>query len=376
MSRLPAIDWMRGFVMILMAWDHSGSLFDAGHLATDSVAWPPPEELPELKAVLARWVTHICAPTFLFLAGTSLALSVERRRGEGRSVEVGIFIRGLFIVFLELAVMSPIVHWGFAPDDVPFMFAVTVLYAIGMSFVLMSFLHHLPSIVLSAVGVGILVFGELVTVAIVGAPSWGTPWYWALTLSMGYYAGPPQAFFMYPVVPWLAMMMLGWVLGRRLARDREWNPIPALVTCGLLALVVFAVVRGANGYGNYELFRPDDSLAAWLRVAKYPPSLAFSAMELGLLGLFLASFFAFQRSRPDAAPHLWNPLHVFGQTALFFYVLHFPLLISFSKLGLIERGGLAETFVGTVAALAVLYPVCVLYGRYKRAHRNWFTSLV
>ncbi|MGD9412498.1 MAG: hypothetical protein PVJ54_11590, partial [Desulfobacterales bacterium] len=132
------------------------------------------------------------------------------------------------------------------------------------------------------------------------------------------------------------------------------------------SLIVFFIARGFNKYGNMLLYRYDNSILQWLHVSKYPPSLTFSALELGLMSLILAFLFAWYRNR---APSAANPLQVFGRTPLFFYVIHVHLLAAASwLLDRHETGGLLETYLATVAALLVLYPICRWYGHLKKNH--------
>ena len=162
-TRLPAIDTMRGIVMVLMAMDHASHVFNAGRYVRDSFRWyPPGSEIPAAQ-FLTRWVTHLCAPTFLFLAGLVLALSVAKRQALGdpeRSIDGDIIKRGVFILLLDPLWMS----FGFGEGIV-----LQVLYAIGVSLCCMAFLRRLGVRGLFAIGLGILFFGEgLVELAVWG----------------------------------------------------------------------------------------------------------------------------------------------------------------------------------------------------------------
>jgi uncharacterized membrane protein len=175
--------------------------------------------------------------------------------------------------------------------------------------------------------------------------------------------------------------MLGWAFGGHLLRLRaEGRPATdAAAPCawaGLAALVVFAVVRGANGYGNLGLLREGDSIVQWLHVSKYPPSLSFSALELGQMALALAALLlAERRLRRPANPR--NPFLVLGRTALFFYLAHFPLLaVAAVVTGRVGAGGLADTYLAAAGVVLVLYPVCLVYGRYKAAHPHGWAQYV
>jgi uncharacterized membrane protein len=183
------------------------------------------------------------------------------------------------------------------------------------------------------------------------------------------------------VFPWLAVMALGFVFGRVLFRNGastsgRWSPERMLFLGGGASLAVFIVVRALNGYGNMLLLRENGSLIQWLHVSKYPPSLSFQALELGLMAVILGVLFRVQR-RIRGTIRLGNPILVFGQTAFFFYVLHIVLLeLSARALGLHSKMGLGATYLATMAVLVVLYPVCLWYRRYKASHPGGWTRYV
>ena len=137
---------------------------------------------------------------------------------------------------------------------------------------------------------------------------------------------------------------------------------------GVISLIVFFMVRGFNQYGNMLLYRYDHSLLQWLHVSKYPPSLTFSALEMGLMFLILAFLFTWYRNRNASDA---NPLQVFGRVPLFFYIIHVHLLATAAwVLNLHRASGLIETDIATVVALLVIYPLCLWYSRFKQARPN------
>jgi uncharacterized membrane protein len=367
-GRLRAIDWLRGLVMALMAVDHAGAMYDAHHLHGDAAfGWTPGTPLPA-DEFLTRWITHLCAPAFVLLAGAALALSSERRRNDPGQTAF-IVKRGLFIAALDPIWMS----LGFALYQV---FILQVLYAIGLSLVCMAFLRRLSSRALIIGAVAIQLFGEL-----------SKYWHpeaqplraiWQLLFVSGMVWPRFRVICGYPLIPWLSIMMAGFVLGRWLITARERDHAARARTLALLGvgfLVLFAVVRGVDGYGNWDLHR--DSLAAiqWLHVAKYPPSIAFTALELGIAFLLLALFLMLD---DDAARPLLRPLALFGSTAFFFYLLHIHLLGLFGRLLKLDRQhyGLAKTYLGALAILVLLYPLCARYRRYKAAHPDSWTRYI
>jgi uncharacterized membrane protein len=379
-DRLVAIDWMRGAVMVLMAIDHGSAVLNGGRLAHDS-AWDlsglgvamnaPPLGVAQF---LTRWITHLCAPTFLFLSGTSLALSTHRRIQRGASaweIDRHLLIRGGILLALEVAWMSlifsaPVGHYR------PFL---QVLYAIGLSLILMAPLRRLGTRALVLLALAWFAAGEAVTLAL-ASPAGSVPAPIALLLAP---IAWEHAAVLYPVTPWLAMMMLGWAFGRHLVAGRETSRgLSPAALCGLAgaaSLAVFAAVRAWNGYGNMALLRRDASLVEWLHVSKYPPSLAFASLELGLMALGLAGLFLLQRRVAQAAR--WNPFLVLGQTALFFYLLHIHAIgVGAALLSRIGKGGVLDAYLGGLLVVAALYPACVWYRGYKAAHPTGFAQYI
>lgn len=358
-ARLPAVDAMRGIVMVLMALDHASHAFNAGRYARDSIAWyQPGSEIPAAQ-FLTRWITHLCAPTFVFLAGFVLALSVTKRQARGDlegAIDRDILIRGIFILLLDPLWMS----FGFGEGIV-----FQVLYAIGASFCLMVLLRRLGMVKLLLIGLGLFLFGEQLAKLTLW-PGDGQKLDLIGVLLITGLQRIKAVFVLYPLLPWLAYMILGWVCGKYMLHKDSFNPVRFFSVAGAVSLIVFFIARGFNKYGNMMLYRYDNSILQWLHVSKYPPSLTFSALELGLMFLILAFLFAWYRNR-SASPG--NPLQVFGRTPLFFYVIHVHLLAAASGLlNMHQAGGLSETYLATVAALLMLYPLCRWYGHLKQAH--------
>ena len=353
--------------MVLMAVDHASGIFNAGRLMTDGIAlYTPGARLPTAQ-FLTRWITHLCAPAFVFLAGTALALSVARRREAGdteAAIDRFLVARGAFIALLDPLWMS----WVFAPGRV----LLQVLYAIGASLVAMVPLRRLPDRWLLAGALFLVVGGEALTrVAVALGAGDSVP---VALLLTGGQSGP--LIVAYPILPWLAMMVIGWCFGRVLPRVTPDAAARLLVVGGAGALATFAVVRGLNGYGNMRLLREDGSLVQWLHVSKYPPSLSYTALELGLMAVVLAALFRVHPREPDG-PRALFPLLVLGQTALFFYLLHVHVLAAAAAaLDVAHRGGLGATYAAALAVLVVLYRPCASYRRYKRAHPDGWPRYV
>jgi uncharacterized membrane protein len=361
--RLAAIDALRGLVMVLMTLDHASGAFNAGRLVADSPFSYTPGTALDPAQFFTRWVTHLCAPTFVFLAGLSLSISVARRRARGEppgGQDRFLVTRGLFIAACDPLWMS----WAFGMEG---RVIFQVLYAIGMSFVAMAALRRLPRAALGALALATLL-GHEVLAGLAMKLSGGHPGAAAVLLLTG---GPLGKILVgYPLLPWLAIMALGYAAGGVVSSTPAERLSRRALGAGLLALAVFALVRGLDGYGNLRLYRDDGSLVQWLHVCKYPPSLSYTALELGLMGLWLSLFLR--------VPALCRgPLPLLGQTAFFFYLLHVHLLEGAAHaLGLFHREGIGGTVLATALALAVLTPLCALYRRYKAAHPDGWARYV
>jgi uncharacterized membrane protein len=351
---------MRGLVMVLMVIDHSSMAFDGHHLDEDSAFYSNASTtaLPRAE-FLTRWLTHICAPTFVFLAGSALALSVERRMANGTDswkIDKDILIRGGFIALLDPTIISlGSGRWTFQ-----------VLLAIGLSMMCMAGLRRLPSWVLIVLGAGWLLLGELPTDWAWDPPGSSTPLA-AFTLAT---YGSKSMVIKYPLLPWLAMMVLGWVFGRHMTRYAAGlstiSPKIVMVIAGVAGLVAFGIARYFDSYGNMFLHRADNSWQQWLHVSKYPPSLTYSGLELGLLCLSLAFLMAIE---PIIGVRSNGVFLVFGQTAMFFYLVHrLAFEVPATYLGLRESGNLTTTYLVAAGTLVLLYPACRWFRTFKATY--------
>jgi uncharacterized membrane protein len=351
-QRIAAIDWLRGIVMILMALDHTSWFFNTNRIFADSVLLYETGDLFAADQFLTRWITHICAPTFVFLAGTSIAISNIQRREQGISnsvIDRELLLRGAFIALLDLCVFS------LASGK----FILQVLYAIGISMMLMVPLQRLGARVVFFLAILILAGSELLLMAL-WQPGGEVPLWLALTFAPVF--GETYTV-LYPALPWLAIMMLGWVFGERLmSRQRGLWPLERLLmVSGLSALVLFVLIRNSDGYGNLFMYLEGNTLVHWLHISKYPPSLAYTVLELGLMAIIFALLIRLESVKTVISHN--GPILVFGQTALFFYLAHFGVLAALRLV--LERGGLEQTYWITLLVLIILYPICRIYRSLK-----------
>jgi uncharacterized membrane protein len=361
--------------MVLMALDHVRDYVTEVRFQ--------PEDLSRASAALfaTRWVTHFCAPAFFLLAGVGAGLIHQQKPTS--YVSRYLATRGLWLLVLEL-VITP-VGWRFGFDLLP-AFAL-VLWALGWSMILLALLIRLPAGVLGALSLG-LIFGHNLLDPIRPEAYGPLAGLWHVLHVPGF-AIPGVLLVAYPLVPWVAVMCLGYLLARVFrwepARRRRW-----LLVSGAAATVLFLVLRALNGYGNPVPWSPQRTpaltVASFLNVLKYPPSLDFVLMTLGpaLVALALA-----ERARGRLAA--W--LSVYGRVPLFFYVIHiFVAHAAGVVLALVEGGelrripvvhdpgaipdwyGLSLPGVYLVWALvvAVLYYPCLWFSRLKATRTDWW----
>jgi uncharacterized membrane protein len=213
-------------------------------------------------------------------------------------------------------------------------------------------------------------FGELITGLFWHTPGSSSP---LAALFVANYAGP-RLLIHYPFIPWLAIMMLGWAFGRHIvqfnAGTTRITPMKILVISGIVSLIVFVIVRACQGYGDMFLHRSDNSWQQWLHVSKYPPSLTYYGLELGLLALCLALM---MKIEPLISVRMNGPLLVFGQTAMFFYLVHRLVLeIPATYFGLRGFGDITTTYIVWALMLVPLYYSCIWYRNVKKNYPDSF----
>jgi uncharacterized membrane protein len=370
--------------MVIMAVDHTR---DIVHSAAMNF---PPEDLGRTTAAifLTRWITHFCAPAFMFCAGLGAALRLERG---GSLAELSRFLwtRGLYLIALELT----LVHLGFffSPDwSVVFLL---VFWALGMSMIALALLVHLPQRALLILSVSVIVLHDLAD-GIPAARFGALAWLWPLLHQQGLLVPSPAVIVAYPLVPWIFVMSLGFCFGRayRLPAERRRR---LLIRLGLALTLGFVALRALNVYGDPRPWAAQASrlltLLSFLNTTKYPPSLAFLLMTLGPVIAFLGWV---ERLRPSER----HPLLVFGRVPLFYFILHIPLIhaVAIALTGL--RYGAAPflfvppptvgtprqvfppdygwdlwvVYAVTAAVVLALYPACLWFARLKRRRGDWW----
>jgi uncharacterized membrane protein len=377
-SRLNSIDTLRGLVMIVMALDHTRDFFAAGGFN--------PRDVAEPALFLTRWVTHFCAPTFIFLAGISAYLY----GAQGRSIrDVSRFLatRGIWLVLIEFTVVR--LGWSF---DLYFnYFVAQVIFAIGVSMVALAAFVHLPRSAIAAIGLA-MIAGHNAFDGVKAEQLGAAAPLWRFLHQPGFFDLAPgvKFFVLYPLIPWIGVMATGYALGpvfmqERAARVQQLFFLGAAVTLG------FVVLRATNIYGDPAPWAIQDNLLAtvlsFINCEKYPPSLLYLAMTIGPALMLVA---AFESVRGPVAD--W--IATFGRVPFFYYVVHVFLLhalaILFAWATIGEVGflfgplagrkpttyglDLAGIYAVWLAVVVALYPLCRWFARIKRRRTEWWWS--
>ena len=373
-TRVSSIDILRGLVMVLMALDHVRDFFSDVRF--------DPLDLSQTNAplFLTRWITHFCAPTFVLLAGVSAYLT--GRQCTRAQLSGFLFTRGLWLVVLEVTLMSLVWTFNVRYDHGLFL---QVIWAIGVSMMVLAALVHLSLRTIAVLSIVIICGHNLLDS--IEPQSLGA---WAPLWSLLHVSGPiPHAFVAYPLLPWIAVMSLGYCLGA-LFDTAPQQRMQWLIHLGAASLTGFVLLRMTNSYGD-----PMDwslqgttlhTLLSFVNVHKYPPSLLYLLLTLGTGLLLLAAF-------ESARGKFSEVLRTFGRVPLFFYVMHIALahlaagiiafamgygtaLLSGDIMNVPQQWGFALPVVYLTWALAVatLYPACRWFAAVKRRRDDWWLS--
>ena len=392
-ARIRSIDLIRGAVMVLMAIDHV------------RVFSGVPGGGPTPAVFFTRWVTHFCAPWFIFLAGTSIFLYARKHSDVSRFLVV----RGIWLIFLELTVLR--LCWTFNFDFAHYEMA-GVLWVIGWCMILMAGLVRLPVSVTAAIGLIIIAVHNVMDSRLFKLAETlnqsKLSGLWKI-LYVGFYAGPvqfgpngPNLIVLYPLIPWIGVMAAGFAFGKVLLlpparRNRVCWAI------GLGGVALFLVLRGFNLYGDPRPWhaplpgaQPWQAMPAWLsflNCTKYPASLNFLLMTLGPVIAMIPML-------ESARGWLARQISIFGRVPFFFYVLHIPLihvlalLVSKIRLGFVSPWLFANHPMGNpeppdgytwslpllylvwAITIVVLYFACRWFASVKARRADWYLKYI
>ena len=400
-TRIDSIDLLRGIVMVIMMLDHTRDFVHSAVVQFD------PADLSHTNVALffTRWITHFCAPVFVFLAGTGAYLQFARGKSKG---ELSRFLvtRGLWLILLELTVVRMLVTFNF---DIRFLGFLQVIWVIGVSMIVLAALIHLPLKVVGAFGLAMIAVHNLFDGF--NAASWRGPEspsaslggkLWTLLHqpfeAISVWALPsPVVFVIYPLIPWIGVMAAGYAFGALYRMDahrrQRW-----LLTIGGTATALFVILRAIDVYGDPAPWAKQSTavftVLSFLNTTKYPASLLFLLMTLGPSILALALF----ESRPNAGGVVRQFFVTFGRVPLFFYllqwftahVLSILLHLAFGKpVGWLMKSpldmfttpppenvgfNLGVVYLCWIAGVLLLYPLCKWFAGLKARRRDWWLS--
>ncbi|HEY0743716.1 MAG TPA: heparan-alpha-glucosaminide N-acetyltransferase domain-containing protein, partial [Chryseosolibacter sp.] len=314
-QRINSIDIVRGIVMVVMALDHARDFFYVGGYATD------PTNLAATTPALffTRWITHYCAPTFVFLSGTSIFLNLQKK--SKKEMSVFLLTRGLWLIVLELIVVRFAIVFNFYYDVIFFQ----VIWVIGASMICMAALLHLKYKVVLAIGL-MIVFGHNSFDGLGLQPGDSFFALWTILRQAGLIPLTENntIFVIYPLLPWLGIMILGYCLGKLYSREFNSNERKKyLLILGSSAIALFVILRSVNIYGDPAPWSVQKNgmftLMSFLNTTKYPVSLLYTLMTIGPVLIILALM-------EGVKVNFLKPFHVFGRVPMFYYVLHFSLI--------------------------------------------------
>ncbi len=373
--RLDGIDVVRGLIMILMALDHTRDFFGSPVAVTAT-----------LPLFFTRWITHFCAPTFALLTGTSARLALARKGCAGLSRFL--LTRGLWLVLLEVTVVRCLVYQFNVDYHTTLLL---VLWSLGCSMILLAALVWLPDWAIAALAVVLIAGHNLLDGLRVASPLW------SLVHRQGFLLNTPEhtVFVAYPLVPWIAVVALGYVLGR----VYSWVPTlrqAFLFPTGLMLTLAFVALRLLNLYGDPAKWQHGDTfgrtLISFLNVTKNPPSLIFLLMTLGPALILLSLF-------DSGAPKWMQPAVIIGRVPLFYYIGHFFLLHAAAVvICLVINGsahwmfaspdlgnypftqppgwgsGLVTVYIMWAVVVMTMYGACRWFAALKQRRRDWWLS--
>jgi uncharacterized membrane protein len=386
MKRLHTIDIMRGIVMCLMALDHVRDLMHVSSVTAN----PLDLKTTTTALFLTRWVTHLCAPVFVFLSGSSAWLFFQKH-GAAETARY-LCTRGIWLIAVDLILVTLILSFDLQYRMILF----EVVGAIGFGFLILSLLFKKNVRTIAWIGGGIVALHGLLTLL----PASTTPSLRAIlspffTITPIPLGGDRIFLISYPPIPWLGILLLGYAAGPLFNLEEKMRS-RRFLRMGVAALTVFVILRAINIYGDQAPWTPQENgvrtILSFLNISKYPPSLLFTVLWLGMLFLVL---FLIDRSKSR-----WLTFfEVYGRVPLFYFLGHL-LLIHLITLGMLflqgfhtydldfsalrfgrpqaaSGVGLGGIYLLWLTVVLVMYPACRAYGTYKAAHpeKTWLRYL-
>ncbi|KYK35868.1 MAG: hypothetical protein AYK19_01300 [Theionarchaea archaeon DG-70-1] len=355
-SRLFSIDAVRGWVMIFMALDHA-MVFSYIHIFAEGYQGVRPDSMPDVLHYATRFLTHYCAPTFIFLAGLSVALYTLRKSHlTENQITKKLLTRGILLILLQMTIVN--FCWGFGRlSGWPFIYF-GILACIGSGLMFLAFARRLP---VSVVAIGSVLLLLVVPFLLRRFP---------LTQSdqplLEIVLQPDRTGFLasnYPILPWLGVIGLGCACGFWIGTHPK-KITKFFLIFGLVLLAGWLILRIAGGYGNLTPYQGGD-WRDFMLMSKYPPSLVFLMWNLGGMSLAIAGY-NYMASNVRFR-QMSRVITLFGSTPLFFYVVHLYVYKMLSFIPFL-RGTLLEGYLAWLIGLVVMVPLCTWYRSVKRKY--------
>ena len=355
-NRIQSVDALRGLIMIVMALDHTRDFFHSAAFQFQ------PEDLTRTTTAIffTRWITHFCAPVFMFTAGMG-AFFLLQKTGDKKRLSAFLWKRGLWLIVLDLTAVRFAMTWGQGP------LLINVLWGLGWAMIALALLIHLPIRLLAAFSIAVIALHNLADpISLPGLHQLGVFQFHGTTVVIAY-----------TLIPWFAVMSAGFCFGEVFTKHKS-----RMAPIGITLTVAFLLLRTINIYGDPA--RWSGGLLSFLRCNKYPPSLDFLLMTLGPAILLLSLL-----DKLHLSPA--NPLLIFGRVPLFYFLAHvyvihlLAILLTWARYGkLVPVNPLLRIFppgygyqlkavyVIWIAIVALLYPLCLWFARLKQRRSDWW----
>jgi len=404
--RIDSIDLLRGIVMVIMMLDHTRDFVHSGALLFD----PLDLSKTTVWVFLTRWITHFCAPVFVFLAGTGAYLQLARGKSK-RELSWFLISRGIWLIVLELTVVRAVAFFNF---NLQFLGFLQVIWVIGVSMIVLAGLIHLPLPVITAFGVVMIAFHNFLDRYAVTpwappnpVPHWGTKLWIVLhqpgVFPIGRTFPSPLLFVLYPLIPWIGVMAVGYALGALYQKDGRARR-RALLIIGGLAVLLFIFIRAVDVYGEPLHWSRQKNviftILSFINTTKYPPSLNYLLMTLGPAIMVLAFLESSRKVSPSevvSKSFIRRFFVTFGRVPLFYYVLqwvtaHIIAVLLHTAFGKPVRWlfqtpidwftnpphgngfNLIVVYLSWIAGVLLLYPLCNWFAGVKARRRDWWLS--
>lgn len=387
--RIDSIDLLRGLVMIIMALDHTRDFFHKEGMTGD------PLNLATTTPILyfTRWITHLCAPIFVFLAGSGAYFQSLRKSKK----ELSLFLlkRGLWLIFIEIFVLN----FAFSFDIHYTIIGLQTIWSIAISMIILGLVIWLPFTAILTIG-SVIVIGHNALDFFEGPPAtYQSPgWWYDLIHHFGFYKlwDNHNLLILYPFLPWAGLMMLGYCFGKLFLKFEGMERKKMLLWLGLGVLVFFILLRATNKYGDPDPWSTQKNnlftFLSFMNLHKYPPSLLYMCATIGIGLLFLAFV-------GNVKNGLTRFITVYGRVPFLYYILHFFLIHLVTAICYLLRGhsfaeglkprpnlipqfmapgegySLFMVYVIWICIVLSLYPVCKWFSGYKQKHREkWWLS--